>query len=170
MNILERLNQNTNKIHISLSVTLSMSKCFNENYELGNNNIKAKCTLSSNNDKKIPCSFEQDVDEKNYDLQSYVGSNGNDLFYIFQDKDNYQLSCSDDGSKRLKIIIGIASGVVILLIVIITLCCCCKKKKVETIDNTERNTRNSGHKVISFNNNNLSSFRGINNQRNNLFH
>ena len=135
-----------------------------------NNNINAKCTLSSNNDKKIPCSFEQDVDEKNYDLQSYVGSNGNDLFYIFQDKDNYQLSCSDDGSKRLKIIIGIASGVVILLIVIITLCCCCKKKKVETIDNTGRNIRNSGHKVISFNNNNLSSFRGINNQRNNLFH
>ena len=45
MNILERLNQNTNKIHISLSVTLSMSKCFNENYELGNNNIKAKDEL-----------------------------------------------------------------------------------------------------------------------------
>ena len=131
-----------------------------------NNNINAKCTLSSNNEKKIPCSFEQSVDEKNYDLQSYVGSNGNDLFYIFQAKDNYQLSCSDEGSNRLKIIIYIAAGGVILLILIITLCCCCKKKKVETIDKNERNKRNiinSGGKVIKFNNNNSSSFRGINN-------
>ena len=45
MNILERLNKNTNKIHISLFVTLSMSKCLNENYELGDNNIKAKDEL-----------------------------------------------------------------------------------------------------------------------------
>ena len=43
MNILERLNKNTNKIHISLFVTLS--KCLNENYELGDNNIKAKDEL-----------------------------------------------------------------------------------------------------------------------------
>ena len=45
MNILERLKQKTKKIHISLSVTLSLSKCLNENYESGDNNIKAKDEL-----------------------------------------------------------------------------------------------------------------------------
>ena len=45
MIILERLNKNANKIHISLFVTLSLSKCLNENDELGDNNIKAKDEL-----------------------------------------------------------------------------------------------------------------------------
>ena len=45
MNILERLKQKTKKIHISLSVTLNLSKCYNENDESGDNNIKAKDEL-----------------------------------------------------------------------------------------------------------------------------
>ena len=135
-----------------------------------NNNINAKCTLSSNNNKNIPCSFEQEVDEKNYDLQSYVGSDENGLFFIFQDNKEFQLSCSEEDSdkNKKKIIIALAAGAIILLIIIISCCCCCKKKKVEKIENTENNIGVPNNKVISFNNN-ATSYRGLNNQRINLF-
>jgi len=141
-----------------------------------NNNINAKCTLSSSNDKNIPCSIEQELDEKNYDLQSYVGSSSNSLFYIFQANDGYKLSCSEESKDKKKIIIIAAAGVVLLAIIITICCCCCKKKKVEKVENNEKSFKIPETKVISFNNNNnfnmnnnMSSYRGINNGRTNLF-
>ena len=123
-----------------------------------NNNINAKCTLSSDNEKNIPCSLGEEFEEKNYNLQSYVGSNTNSLFYIFQDNDGYQLSCSDEKKDKDKkiIIIAIAAGGAALLGIIITIiCCCCKKKKVEKVHFPEKNFTIKETEENSFNNNNF---------------
>ena len=69
-----------------------------------NNKIDAKCTLSSDNEKNIPCTIDQEIKDKNCVLKDYVGSNSNGLFYIMQDKDidNLQLNCFEDKSNNDK--------------------------------------------------------------------
>ena len=64
MNILERLKQKTKKIHISLSVTLSLSKCLNENYESENNNIKAKGELEKIIKEKSQFNLNDEMSKK----------------------------------------------------------------------------------------------------------
>ena len=103
-----------------------------------NNKIDAKCTLSSDNEKNIPCTIDQEIKDKNCVLKDYVGSNSNGLFYIIQDKDidNLQLNCFEDKSnndkKTIIIIVIVICSVAVISIIAISVCCC-KKKKVEEI-------------------------------------
>ena len=133
-----------------------------------NNNIKVKCTLSSENNKNIPCALEQELPEKNYVLDSYVGSNEKGLFYIIQDKDGFQLSCSEEKSDKSYngIIIGVIAGAVVIIATIVILVVCLKKKKESQINTSEMNSERKPTKIISFNNNNqnnnISSSRAIN--------
>ena len=131
-----------------------------------NNRIKAKCTLSSENEKNIPCTLEQELEGKNYILDSYVGSNEKGLFYIIQDKDGFQLSCSEEksGKSYTGIIIGVVVAAVVIIVTIVILVVCLKKKKEPKIETSEMNNMKKEPKIISFsnNNNNISSLRAIN--------
>ena len=130
-----------------------------------NNSIKAKCTLSSENEKNIPCTLEQELEGKNYILDSYVGSNEKGLFYIIQDKDGFQLSCSEEksGKSYTGIIIGVVVAAVVIIVTIVILVVCLKKKKEPKIETSEMNNMKKEPKIISFsNNNNISSLRAIN--------
>ena len=125
-----------------------------------NNNINVKCSLVSDNQKNIPCSLEQEFNNKNYALDSYVGSNEGGLFYIYPDKDTYQLSCSKEkpGKKNYWMIIGIIAGGVVAIIIIIVLIICCKKKTSnnQNIQNTEKQLNKIDPTIksipVSFNN------------------
>ena len=63
MNILERLKQKTKKLHISLSVTLSLSKCLNENFDEGDN-IKAKDELEKIIKEKSQFNLNDEMSKK----------------------------------------------------------------------------------------------------------
>ena len=63
MNVLERLKQKTKKIHISLSVTLSLSKCLNENFDEGDN-IKAKDELEKIIKEKSQFNLNDEMSKK----------------------------------------------------------------------------------------------------------
>ena len=136
-----------------------------------NNNINAKCILSSDNEKNIPCSLEQKQAKKDFDLKSYVGTNGSNLFYIYQHNDSYQLSCykkrSDNDEEIIIITTTIIAAVVVVVAIIITIYCCyCKKKKVvniEKIDNSEKNFKISKNKINSISNN-FSTDRDVDNK------
>ena len=136
-----------------------------------NNNINAKCILSSDNEKNIPCSLEQKQAKKDFDLKSYVGTNGSSLFYIYQHNDSYQLSCykkrSDNDEEIIIITTTIIAAVVVVVAIIITIYCCyCKKKKVvniEKIDNSEKNFKISKNKINSISNN-FSTDRDVDNK------
>jgi len=129
-----------------------------------NNKIDAKCTLSSDNEKNIPCTIDQEIKDKNCVLKDYVGSNSNGLFYIMQDKDidNLQLNCFEDKSnndkKTIIIIVIVVCSVAVISIIAISVCCC-KKKKVEEIPyNTIVRQFNSQRNVLG-NNSSVSNRR-----------
>ena len=85
-----------------------------------NNEINAKCTLSSDNEKKIPCSLEQEIDNQIYVLNSYIGSNEKGIYFITQDDYELQLECKEEKSnkKKIGIIVGIVVGFVVIIVVI----------------------------------------------------
>ena len=114
--------------------------------------------------------FRTGIRRKNYILDSYVGSNEKGLFYIIQDKDGFQLSCSEEKPDKSKtgIIIGVVAGAVVIIATIVTLVVCLKKKKEPKIDASEMNAVKKDVKIISFNNNsnnNISSLRAINKKK-----
>ena len=100
-----------------------------------NNKINAKCVLSNENDKQIPCTLEKRVDN-NYNLEPYAGFNKEtkNIFYIQGEDDKaFKLSCQEEmtkssGGKEYIIIILGALFVVIVLTVIITVICCKRKQ------------------------------------------
>jgi hypothetical protein len=61
-----------------------------------NKKISAKCILSKENKNNIPCSLNEDIVNKKYSLDSYVGSNKNGVFYLIQDKDDFELNCEEE--------------------------------------------------------------------------
>jgi hypothetical protein len=61
-----------------------------------NKKISAKCILSKENKNNIPCSLNEDIVNKKYILDSYVGSNKNGVFYLIQDKDDFELNCEEE--------------------------------------------------------------------------
>jgi hypothetical protein len=61
-----------------------------------NKKISAKCILSKENKNNIPCSLNEDIVNKKYNLDSYVGSNENGVFYLIQDKDDFELNCEEE--------------------------------------------------------------------------
>ena len=61
-----------------------------------NKKINAKCILSKENKNNIPCLLNEDIINKKYILDSYVGSNENGVFYLIQDKDDFELNCEDE--------------------------------------------------------------------------
>ena len=128
--------------------------------------------ISRENIKNIPCVIEQELEEKNYILDSYIGSSGNGIFYIIQEKEEFQLSCSE-GKSNFNIIIGVVVSAVVIIVGIIILAVCCKKKEKTKNEITEVNSgRNMDIKTITFSknindNNNFSSLRNINKKNNN---
>ena len=128
--------------------------------------------ISRENIKNIPCVIEQELEEKNYILDSYIGSSGNGIFYIIQEKEEFKLSCSK-GKSNFNIIIGVVVSAVVIIVGIIILAVCCKKKEKTKNEITEVNSgRNMGIKTITFSNNindnnNFSSLRNINKKNNN---
>ena len=63
MNVLERLKQKTKKINISLSVTLNLSKCLNENY-IYNDNIKARKELKKIIEEHFEINTNEEINKK----------------------------------------------------------------------------------------------------------
>ena len=100
-----------------------------------NNEINVKCTLSSDNDKKIPCSLQQEIENQIYILNSYIGSNENTVYFIYQDNHEFQLECKEEKSDKSKIwiIVGIVLGIVVIIIIVI----CYKKSKKAKIKESQ---------------------------------
>ena len=87
------------------------------------NNEKKKvnviCTLSNKNKNNIPCLLTEDIIDKKYSLDSYIGSNEKGVFYLIQDKDDFELSCHQENSDKSKKMMYITIGAVVGLIIII---------------------------------------------------
>ena len=104
-----------------------------------NNNIDITCILSNENKYKIPCSLQKEIKNKNYSLDSYIGSNNESIFYIIQDNDaNFQLNCinetgkeKENKSNKTQIIIIIVIVIVVLIVIGIIIYILYKKRKKE---------------------------------------
>ena len=104
-----------------------------------NNNIDISCILSNENKYKIPCSLQKEIKNKNYSLDSYIGSNNESIFYIIQDNDaNFQLNCinetgkeKENKSNKTQIIIIIVIVIVVLIVIGIIIYILYKKRKKE---------------------------------------
>jgi len=132
-----------------------------------NKKINAKCTLSNDNKNNIPCSLTEDITDKKYSLDSYIGSNENGVFYLIQDKDDFELSCheenSDKSKKTVYIIIGVVVGLIIIAIIITIIVCFNKKKENGSIG------QSSANQIIPIPfNDNSSSARSKNYNKNNI--
>ena len=135
-----------------------------------NNNINVKCILSLDNHDKIPCSLEQEINNE-YILDSYVGSNENGVFYIFQDLDHFQLKCSNentDNSKRVKII-GIIC-IVLLIVIIVCVAIACGRNNHSKEDIIPNESNSIKHIVFQQNplNNDYSTDRKVNEIKENI--
>ena len=120
-----------------------------------NNEINAKCTISSDNEKKIPCSLEQEIDNQIYILNSYIGSNEKGIYFITQDDYELQLECKEEKSnkKKIGIIVGIVVGFVVIIVVISVIVIYYKKNKNAK---KKENQNISVYRTIPFNTNSSS--------------
>ena len=127
--------------------------------EKNNNNVKinVQCIFSKDNNNKIPCSLDQEINNNNYILDSYIGSSSNGIFNIMPEKDKeFQLNCEKKNQGLSKgAIVGICLGAVgFLIIVIIIIVCICKKNEKIEYENVikkkeSRNIRLSSENPIS---------------------
>ena len=108
-----------------------------------NNNINIECILSSENNNKIPCSLNQNIN-KNFTLDSYVGSYNNGIFYITQENNeqNLHINCltgsrkkSENSNKNLIVVFCII-GIILVGAVIISIIMFCRKKQTQKIDSS----------------------------------
>ena len=109
-----------------------------------NNNISANCTLSSENNNKIPCLIQEGINNT-YTLDSYIGTK-NETFYTITPDNNeqkFELTCinkaTDDNSNKNKsnslstaeiIVIIVVSILFVGAFVFVVGYCCLKKKKI----------------------------------------
>ena len=109
-----------------------------------NNNISANCTLSSENNNKIPCLIQEGINNT-YTLDSYIGTK-NETFYTITPDDNeqkFELTCinkaTDDNSNKKKSNSLSKAGIIIIVVVSILFVgaiafvvgyCCLKRKKI----------------------------------------
>ena len=109
-----------------------------------NNNISANCTLSSENNNKIPCLIQEGINNT-YTLDSYIGTK-NETFYTITPDDNeqkFELTCinkaTDDNSNKKKSNSLSKAGIIIIIVISILFVgaiafvvgyCCLKKKKI----------------------------------------
>ena len=127
--------------------------------EKNNNNVKinVQCIFSKDNNDKIPCSLDQEINNNNYILDSYIGSSSNGIFNIMPERDKeFQLNCEKKNQGLSKgAIVGICLGAVgFLIIVIIIIVCTCKKNEKIEYENVikkkeSRNIRLSSENPIS---------------------
>ena len=127
--------------------------------EKNNNNVKinVQCIFSKDNNDKIPCSLDQEINNNNYILDSYIGSSSNGIFNIMPERDKeFQLNCEKKNQGLSKgAIVGICLGAVgFLIIVIIIIVCICKKNEKIEYENVSkkkesRNIRLSSENPIS---------------------
>jgi hypothetical protein len=105
--------------------------------EKNNNNVKinVQCIFSKDNNDKIPCSLDQEINNNNYILDSYIGSSSNGIFNIMPEKDKeFQLNCEKKNQGLSKgAIVGICLGAVgfLIIVIIIIVCTCKKNEKIE---------------------------------------
>ena len=105
--------------------------------------------------KKIPCSLEQEIDNKIYILNSYIGSNEKGIYFITQDDYELQLECKEEKSnkKKIGIIVGIVVGFVVIIVVISVIVIYYKKNKKAK---KKENQNISVYRTIPFNTNSSS--------------
>ena len=104
-------------------------------------------------------------------IDSYVGSNENGVFYIFQDLDHFQLKCSNentDNSKRVKII-GIIC-IVLLIVIIVCVAIACGRNNHSKEDIIPNESNSIKHIVFQQNplNNDYSTDRKVNEIKENI--
>ena len=121
--------------------------------EIQNNNniIQAKCILSSQNDKKIICNLDKEINSY-YILEPYFFSDKTEIITIYQKdtNDNLPLRCEltdtstdqtnptdptypsrkpkKDGGLSVGVIVGIIAGIIVVAVAIIVTVIICKKK------------------------------------------
>ena len=124
--------------------------------EIQNNNniIQAKCILSSQNDKKIICNLDKEINSY-YILEPYFFSDKTEAIIIYQKdtNDNLPLRCKltetstdqkdptnpteptypsrkpkKDGGLSVGVIVGIIAGIIVVAVAIIVTVIICKKK------------------------------------------
>ena len=81
-----------------------------------NNNISANCTLSSENNNKIPCLIQEGINNT-YTLDFYIGTK-NETFYTITPDDNeqkFELTCINKATDDNAFVVGY---------------CCLKTKKI----------------------------------------
>ena len=109
-----------------------------------NNNISANCTLSSENNNKIPCLIQEGINNT-YTLDSYIGTK-NETFYTITPDNNeqkFELTCinkaTDDNSNKKKSNSLSKAGIIIIIVISILFVgaiafvvgyCCLKTKKI----------------------------------------
>ncbi len=111
--------------------------------------------------------FTKGNKNKNYSLDSYIGSNNESIFYIIQDDGaNFHLNCINEKEKEKEnksnitqiIIIIIVVVVVVLIVIGIIIYILYKKRKKENNDNSHSNNniyidKNSVRNDVENNNN-----------------
>ena len=93
-----------------------------------NNRISAVCSLSEENNNKIPCSLNQNVNN-NFTLDSYVGSYENRIFYITQDNSykDLQLNCQFWNNRNFKtqskniIAVAVIFPIIFVIMIVVTI-------------------------------------------------
>ena len=127
---------------------------FKEIQNNNNNIIQAKCILSSQNDKKIICNLDKEINSY-YILEPYFFSDKTEAIIIYQKdtNDNLPLRCKltetstdqkdptnptdptypsrkpkKDGGLSIGVIVGIIAGIIVVAVAIIVTVIICKKK------------------------------------------
>ena len=107
-----------------------------------NNIIIAKCILSKQNNDKIPCTLNKEINN-DFILDSYIGSSENGFYALDSDDKSFQLKCqyrknnkinNNNKNKAIYIIIVIIS--VILVSMIILIICYIYRKKAKSPDSS----------------------------------
>jgi hypothetical protein len=120
-----------------------------------NNKLTVKCTISSEYKNKIPCKLEQEIND-DYTLESYMGSNGNNFYFIESNEPSFHLQCqksndddnhdsdkknnddskdnnkktNDNKNKGIYVIIIIVSAFFVSMVIFVVYMVCCRKKKI----------------------------------------
>ena len=95
-----------------------------------NNKIRAECILSNETENKIPCYLGEEVN-KNFSLDSYIGSQEQNLFLITQENkaNNLLLTCLKEKEKDNKVITIVVIVIIVIFIAVIILLVTLRKKQ-----------------------------------------
>lgn len=115
-------------------IDINKNKIINLNFTDNINNIEANCTISPDNENKIPCKLSHEVD-KNYILEPFIYSDKEETIVLFQNFNEsiFSLKCANDDKNSNGLttgeIIGIIIGVLGIVIIAIIIFVIILKKK-----------------------------------------